>query len=340
MGVDKEIEAILGYLFAPLRGRVDVTAEATRKYRAEVRLKGRTVSLEVRWAGEGWPRDINWAVQGPRKWPSKTIVVGKRFSTGSLRRLEDRDANWADQTGAARLLVPPWIYISTARGEVEPTRGEEFRWSPSALHLAEFILERQPRLLRADLLAADTGWSRPQVSKILQLFDAQGWTSRRGGGRGPSARRELENPTSLLNSWAQHWLGVEEPTIQAHRVFKDVTHFAMASLPKALGRGDSWGVTGWVAAYLLAPYMSTLPSLQVRLTKPRLARVGPLLKGLQLRRVDSGGNVSFIGSEWLVAGPSSSLRLVSRPRVYADLLALGGRAEDAASHLREAVLGF
>jgi len=62
-----------------------------------------------------------------------------------------------------------------------------------------------------------------------------------------------------------------------------------------------------------------------------------------LREVDEGARVEF----WPTSATALSLLsstagvpVVSAPRLYADLRALGGRGEEAAQHVREELIGF
>ena len=53
--------------------------------------------------------------------------------------------------------------------------------------VAEAILARPDEPLRTAPLARATNWSAPQVGNVLQVFDAQGWTAKRGSAWGPGA---------------------------------------------------------------------------------------------------------------------------------------------------------
>lgn len=68
-----------------------------------------------------------------------------------------------------------------------------------------------------------------------------------------------------------------------------------------------------------------------------------ILRGVGLREVEEGGRVEFWEANFPLItqlGQPSQIPVASTPRLYADLLALGGRGTDAAQHLRETKLGF
>lgn len=63
-------------------------------------------------------------------------------------------------------------------------------WSKSSLDIAEVMLTRPGARLTVPDLAVASGWSKPQVSLVLQEFDRLEWTSRHRPGRGPNVFRE------------------------------------------------------------------------------------------------------------------------------------------------------
>ena len=68
-----------------------------------------------------------------------------------------------------------------------------------------------------------------------------------------------------------------------------------------------------------------------------------VLQEAGIREVEEGARIEFWEADGrLITQPGrpSGLPVCSTPRLYADLLALGGRATDAALHLRTVVLGY
>lgn len=66
-----------------------------------------------------------------------------------------------------------------------------------------------------------------------------------------------------------------------------------------------------------------------------------LMQDVPIREVQSGGRIEFRSANerlLVLADRHDGVALASTPRVYADLLALGGRGQDAAQHLREEVI--
>jgi hypothetical protein len=300
--------------------------------------------LRAIWAGAGWPADVDRAIHGvDETWPADLVVVARHLSPGSRKLLDERGASWVDGTGSAHLVAPGLLVVR----DVEPTAGSSaaaFSWSPSALSVAEALLNsKSPSDLRTAEIARLTGWSSPQVSQVLGAFDAEGWTAKSGTQRGPGATRQIIDPARLLDAWTDAITSTAVERRFAERIFSDPMLFLTSELASALDRHDiRWAVTGWAAAEQLAPFATTIPALQVYVED--LAFRGPLtmlMEDVPIREVQSGGRIEFrSASERLLvlADRHDGIQLASTPRVYADLLALGGRGQDAAQHLREEVI--
>lgn len=300
------------------------------------------IRLQVKWVGNASPDRLRRAVDqvsGP--WPAELVIVAERFSSGAAEWLRERDANWADSSGRARILGPEGLIVirDTAHWPGAPSR---FAWSPSALSIAETMLTLPDPSLRIADLAERSGWSAARVAKVLTYFDQKGWTEKRGGERGRGASRVFADPDGMLEEWAPAVTGARRRQRLAHRATNDVMAFLFEDLAPSLDRGVRWALTGWPALELVASHMTSVPSLQVYVHEDDFA--GPLteaIEGAGLREVDEGGRVAFwIADDRLLRqavrfkGPP----VVAAPRLYADLEAMGSRGIDAAAHVKREFL--
>ena len=271
-------------------------------------------------------------------------MLAHQLSPGAIEWLRERGANWADEAGQARVLGPEGLIVIR-----EPTRlprnerpARSFRWSPSALTVAEAILARADRPLRAAELAHIAGWSLPQVANVLTAFDAQTWTVKRGPARGPHAHRALLDADALLAAWSAGVAQVPRPTRIAHRATRDVIGLLRGQLAPALDRTSGWALSGWAGLELAAPFATTTPSLHVYVAESDFA--GPLSDAIEragLREVEEGGRITFWAADTrtlALATRHDDLPVVSAPRLFADLTALGGRGQDAADHVKELLI--
>ena len=311
---------------------------------------GQTYLLQLLSAGEGWPSDLRRALTeiAEDEWPRHVVVVARSFSPGALDLLEERDANWIDREGHVRLVVPPGLLVYR---ESPPDRPRSlpptFKWSRSAVELAEYILGLpvdQP--LKTGSLAKATAWSPGRVSTILQAFDSLEWTEPGGAKSGPGAWRRLVNPGAMLDSWAAH-IGQQPPRRRlAHHVTKDLLRFTETELRTSLGWDDerTWALTTWAGLELVAPFATAIPVIHIYLTADRFRSVlDQIMRTSGLREVDEGARFEFWEADFPLRtqpGQQSQTPVVATPRMYADLLALGARGADAAQHLRETKLDF
>lgn len=302
---------------------------------------GRSIGLDVKWAGEGWPQDVRGvASKVPDPWPANVVLMARRLSPGALERLRERGANWADEAGQARIIGPDGLIVIREPAPLPPEdRGRVFKWSRSASAIAETVLAEKDDPIRATELAPKSGWSVPQTANVLSAFDSQGWTAKRGAARGPGAHRQLVDADGMLASWAAALAGAPRQTRVAHRATRDVMALLRDALAPELDRTSGWAVTGWGALELVAPFATTTPSLHIYVSDRDFA--GPLSDAIEnagLREIDDAGRVTF----W--AADSQTLKRVSRsdgdfpvvspPRLFADLNAFGARGGDAADHVK------
>ena len=325
----------------------EVVESGTGPTRAEPSIRtrdGRSIAVDVKWAGEGWPQDVRRAAsEVPDPWPREVVVLARQLSPGAIDWLRERDANWADEAGQARILGPDGLIVIREPARLPSGRSQRsFRWSPSALTVAEAILSRPDGPLRAAGLAHTSGWSVPQVANVLKAFDARDWTVKRGSARGPRAHRELIDADALLAEWSSGVAQASRRTRIAHRATRDMLALLREHVAPALDRALGWALSGWGALELVAPFATTTPSLHVYVAEDDFA--GPLSDAVDragLREVDEGGRVIFWASDartLAFATQREGIPVVSSPRLFADLTALGGRGQDAAGHVKELLI--
>lgn len=303
---------------------------------------GATIMVEVKWAGEGWPQDVHRAAANvPEPWPADVWLLAHHLSPGAIEWLRERGANWADESGQARIHGPRGLIVIREPQSQDTTRKQPrpFKWSPSAMIVAEAILSSADRPLRATELAEESRWSVPQVANVLAAFDTQGWTIKRGTARGPGAYRDLVQADAMLGSWSEELTAKPGPTRTAHRAGRDVMRLLREELGPALDRDVRWSLSGWGALELIAPFTTTIPSLHVYVAEDDFAgALSDALREASLREVDEGGRVTFWSTDaraLAFADNRDGVPVASPPRVYADLTGFGARGLDAAAHLKD-----
>lgn len=320
---------------------IDPTTGATR---LEIHGSAGNWQLLALWIGEGWPADVRNAFErlpsGPL--PPELVLTARQFSPGALELLEGRRANWADESGNGRIDGPGLFVIRRTGAAVQVPRST-FSWSPSAIATAEALLARDWSAgVGTTELATLAHHSPAQVSQVLQAFDEKGWTVKYGPKRGPNARRELIDPAGLLSSWSAFASAQERDVRLAHRTLRSPLDFLEGELSQVLNQEVHWALSGWAAAHELAPISGTMPSLQIYIHEDDFEKpLDHVVKSAGLSNVAEGGRIAFYPADdsiLALAQQGSLGPIVSDPRIYADLLAFGGRGIDAAAHLKEEVL--
>jgi hypothetical protein len=318
-----------------------------RSVRATVAVGRAKHALELCWVGRGWPADMEQVLRDiPSPWPRQLVLVGQRFSPGAIELLVEQDANWVDETGVARIATANGLLVLRDRSEdaAGPASAVGFRWSASSIEIAELLLARPPEgVFSAGQLAKQSGWSHPQTTKLLRQFSARGWVEKAGGSRGVGSGWLLADSAGLLDAWTQHLVTHPPETVLAHRVLRDPMQFVRTDLARALDPRMEWALSGWAGLELAAPFVTTVPVLHVAVDKNALldSRLRDALRTARLREVDEGARIEFRALSPFVlslAMKRHDLPVVSAPRLYADLRALGGRGEEAADHVLQELL--
>jgi hypothetical protein len=322
--------------------------------RVRVEIADKALWLLPVWVGEGFPADVRRGLQEYRESGSSDIpvITGRKISKGSRQLLEIERASWADADGYAEIYATPGIHISRlehARRVSEKT----MTWSPSVAATAEVILQRQwrrgpsedgLRVERATRVSDFTGLSYAQTSKILSTFDEQGYTTKVGPERGPTATREFRDPGRLLSDWAGYYTRTSGPgaAIQFHVPWRSSDR-SLEAVHAAMG-DTKWAISGTAAAARISPYLTELPDVMLYVNRDQIEHARQSLANNEdITEVETGGRIHLYAANPYLLTLSNALGyywIAPAVRVYGDLLRLRGRAGEAADFLRETTLGI
>lgn len=310
--------------------------------------------LQPVWAGEGLPADMRrvsrMLSQAPTRATAIPVVTARRMSQGAREILDEEQLSWADASGRARIVVPGEVYI-TRLDPLPADAGRLFRWSAAAHAVAETLLTWRARqgggvqdsIGRVATIADAAEVSVPHAARVLRQFDEQGYTAKTGAERGSSAARELRDPGRMLSDWAGHYaIASSAPAAEYHVPWREHEH-SFAILATSLA-GLDWALTGVAAADSLAPYLTSVPTVDVYVPFDALQEARHRLSSeSDVLEVEHGGRIRiFTESEYLfrLSDDQHGLRVASPVRVYSDLLRQRGRSAEAAEFLRETAIGF
>ncbi|HEV2952950.1 MAG TPA: hypothetical protein VG015_02535 [Candidatus Dormibacteraeota bacterium] len=303
------------------------------------------------WAGEGWPADVERLALLA---PGIEVVVAKDLSMGAREWLDSHQIGWVDETGRANLKLPSGLVVVTTPGPAgtagrivrQPSSGStdpkaDVRWTPGVLAIAEAALSGTRPTVEA--MQQATGLSRGGTANSLARLESLGLLSRPATRRGAKSARWLSDPSALLDAYAAAApvLRDSRPVVLVHRLWDDPMATLASEIAPALNAaGVCWAATGAAASSLLAPYLTAVTVLDLYVDGVLFAdrvRLADLLGG---RLVERGHRIQVreLPAVTSAMGPIiNGIRVAAPARVYADLIADGGRAAEAAHHLRETI---
>lgn len=318
----------------PLRGEAHA-------YQARIRVGRLVHATNIVWAAEGWPEDVSHVLEGRGRHngAESLVVVARSLSPGSLERIARHGLGWVDEAGAARIVLPSGLAVYRERStDTVPTQAA-FTWTPAAIAVGEALLTSADAGVRS--LHGVTGVSLGRISRILQAFDREGFTRKGPVEEQIQTRRTLEDREGLLRAWVPAAGSQPRQRWTLTRAERDPLKFFAEEISPLLGPEGTWALTGPAAAQLEAPFLTTLPTVHVYVDSGFPNRLRALQRAVGLVPVEQGARFEFWSATTTTlrlsrpAIAQRELPIADLPRVYADLLALGGRYEEAGGHLRE-----
>lgn len=246
------------------------------------------------------------------------LIVMAPYLTKSVREtLEEREVNFADLTGNARVVLDePGLFILTAGAESNPwpdKRTMSLRGVKAGRVVRALAMKRPPVGVRelAELADTDPGY----VSRILKMLDSEAIVER-------TTRGQIEQVDwrRLLVKWS------EDAPLEGRA--EATTWLAPRGLKSVLERLSStetrYILTGSAAASRIAPVAPT------RLLSVYVDDPGQAAEALGLRQADAGANVILLQPEddaiFERSNEVAGLQQVSLPIIAADLLTGPGRS--------------
>jgi hypothetical protein len=288
------------------------------------------------WAGKGWPADAKRLLMIA---PDVDVVYAEKLSEGARAWLIERGVGWVDEAGYAVIARPSGLLVSREPKEIRTPVPAQDRWTHSMLVAAEAIFAGIPP--KVETVERATGISRGTAANALARLERRGHLERPGKKRGRGVSRQLGNVDAFIDDYtdAAGRFRARQKVILIHRLRADpLEALTTGVVPSLATEGTSWAVTGAVASTLLAPYLSDVTVLDLYVDPELFAAPDHLANLLGGRVVDKGHviEVRELPTSMSARGPKVGGIQVALPaRVYADLMAAGGRFADAAHHLRE-----
>ncbi len=320
---------------------VEVTPRARSvapAFDATVRSGAAKHRFTVGWASEGWPADVERLVSLV---PDVEVVAAARLSEGAREWLTRRGLGWVDEAGRADIRRKSGLVIVREPTDVRSRREQSTSWTRSMLAVAEAALSGYEPTVEG--IERATGLSRNATTSALNRLETLGLLHRPGGYRGPKSGRRVIDPDAFLDAYATaaEELRAKQPTVLIHRLWSSPLAALRSEIAPALTPAhDPWAVTGPAASMLLAPYLSDVTTLDLYVGAELFAEPSRLASVLGGSVVARGHRIEVRQLPTAVSaiGPVvDGIHIALPVRVYADLVATGGRAEEAAHHLKETI---
>ena len=299
--------------------------------RDEISLVVAGQALNVKWAGEGNLGDVRRLAARRKARPD--VIVARRLSPASRQLLSEAGIGWVDETGAAEIAIGTLVVSRT--GRPQPTDGLK-GWTPAVLAVAEALLCGVRATVSATEVA--TGLSTGGCTAALRFLTDEGLLVA-DAERGRGSARRVADRDRLLDAYT-HAARAEPsgPRLQVGLLGKDLLD-ELAAKGRVWDRnGVAWAATGAAAAFVLAPYLTDVGSVEVYVDADTVAGLEAVATRTDLRIIE-GGRLTLrpfpTASVRSLADEVEGLRVAPWPRVYVDLQAEGVRGEEAAEHLRE-----
>lgn len=290
------------------------------------------------WAGQGWPADVERLSTIA---PDVEVVFAKHLSRGARDWLTAHHRGWVDESGNVNLSLSTGLIILRDVRVHQAKTEAPVTWTRTMIAAAEAILAGVRPTVEA--VEAATGISRGASANALARMEKLGLLHRPQGARGRSSARSVVDLDSFIDGYAAAaaTLRRSQRIVRFHRLWKDPLEAFETEIGPALNHtSQSWAVTGAAASILLAPYLSDVTVVELYVDDDLFANPNHLADVLGGRVVDRGGliEVRALPTPMSAKGPIVSGVHVALPaRVYADLMAGGGRSSEAAHHLRETI---
>jgi hypothetical protein len=278
-----------------------------------------------------------WQLVHQARLGAPLLLIAEETTAEARQILEEHGIAAIDGLGNAHLELPGLLFH--IEGQRPGHQARPTRLTGKAGVVAQALLLAPKREWQVQDLAAEAGVALGLAHRVLARLEEDGLVVTEGKGR--HQVRRVENPTALLDLWAEE--NVDRPRRTLAHLLTQTPRQLMKKLGTSLRAADvDHALTGAGAASLLAPFITALPVVEVWVAATAASE--ELFDAAQADPVTDGQNVVFLqgkNDEALAFREQhDDLWLANRFRVYADLRRDPRRGREQAENLRQEVIGF
>jgi hypothetical protein len=286
-------------------------------------------------------RDASRAWAGHHQGEVVSLLAADSISPGAKELLRSEGVGYYDSGGSLYLPAPGiYLYIDKPPPKTLVKSIRSLFSGRRAQVLHALLLHRQA-WFGVNKLAQLGQVSPATTSQVLTELERFDWLETRG--QGPSKERHLREPAALLDAWAKQVKSDQAPALRRYYVPATQPDTLPMKVGAVLdGRGVDYAISHEAAAQRLAPFLSSVSQVRLRLWPGQAADAA--LSDLGARLVTEGSNLALIETqstgELLFRERLDGLWLASPIQIYLDLVRGEGRSKEMAEHFRKERIGF
>jgi hypothetical protein len=271
------------------------------------------------------------------------VLVADTTTSDARRLLEDSGIGVIDGLGNVHVELPGLLLHLEPRHD-RPARkagpASPARLTGKAGLVAQALLLDPERHWTVKDLAGRTAVSTGLSHRVLTRLEREGIVTAQGAG--PHRTRQVQNPTALLDLWAEEARDRRVQRLRAFRLGRDPNGLADAASNALTQAGIDHAMTGPVVAQRLAPFITAVPVADIWVTQQVQLTTAASAAGAE--PVEAGHNLIFAQADGDIPlafrTERDGLPVANRFRLYLDLLRNPRRGREQAARLREEVIGF
>jgi hypothetical protein len=271
------------------------------------------------------------------------LLVARTTTEEARRLLEDAGVALIDAEGNMRVDLPGiflWTEGRRTRAARDKQSGPPVKLTGKAGVAAQALLREPQRWWRVNDLATVADISASLAHRVLSRLERDNLIE--VDGTGPKRIRRVSNPAALLDLWAEEMHDRHVKQVRAFRLARDARAHAKSLSGLLAAANISHAVTGPAGAARLAPFVTSVPVVDIWITQAIALDVAA--RAVDAQVVQEGHNV-------LLRQEAADAPLVFRStvddvwtanpfRLYLDLRKDPRRGREQADRLREEVIGF
>jgi DNA-binding IscR family transcriptional regulator len=275
---------------------------------------------------------------------ARLLAVARTSTEESRQLLHDAGIGLIDAQGYVRVDLPG-IFVWTEGQRDKPRCDEDSAGAPVKLTgkagvVAQALLREPDRWWHVADLATVADVSPSLAHRVLSRLERDNLIAVKGGG--PRRVRHVANATALLDLFAEELQDRRVQQIRAYRLSRDSRAHAGVLSGKLADAGVDHAVSGPAGAARLAPFVTTIPVVDIWITEA--IDLGSAVEAVGAESVPEGHNILL--KQAPADAPLAFRRRLDNVwtanpfRLYCDLRRDPRRGREQADRLREEVIGF